>query len=47
MVRVFCFAYFKFNTIKCNTVIDLDNKTVGIFFIALINVMNILTRIID
>ena len=47
MIRVFCFANFEFNTLKCNAVIDLDNKTVGIFFISLINVLNILTRIID
>ncbi|MGH4052979.1 MAG: hypothetical protein ACREVX_16910 [Clostridium sp.] len=47
MVRDFCFVNLEFNTIKCNTVINLDIKTVGIFFIALINVMNILTRIID
>jgi hypothetical protein len=47
MVCVFCFANFEFNTIKCNTVISLGNKTVGMFFISLINVMNILKRIID
>jgi len=47
MVRVFSFANLEFNTIKCNAVIDLDNKTVGIFYIALINVISILTRIIN
>ena len=47
MSRVFCCANFGFNTTKYNTVIDFCNKTVGMFSILLINVINILRGIIE
>lgn len=45
MSCVFCSANFEFNTIKCNTIIDFNNKAVGMFSISSINVINILGRI--
>ena len=46
---VMCFLLwnFEFNTIEYNTVINIQNKTVNIFSILLINVINILRRIIE
>ncbi len=41
----FCFAKFELNTIKYNTVININNKTVYIFCSLLVNVINILIRI--
>ena len=47
MKCVFCSANFELNTIKCNTVIDCKNKTVSMFFILLINTINILRGVTD
>ncbi len=47
MACVFCSANFEFNTNKCNAVIDFHNNTVNMFFVSLINVINILRRITE
>ena len=47
MLSVFCCANLKTHTCQYNTVINFHNKTVGIFSISLINIVNILRRIIE
>jgi len=47
MLCVFCSANFEFSAIKYNTVVDFYNKTVSMFFVLLINGINILRRIIE
>jgi len=47
MARVFCFVNFELNTMKCNAVINCENKTVSVFFVSLINMINILREITE
>ena len=47
MSFVFCSNEFEFNNIKYNAVIDCHNKPVSMFFILLLNIINMLRRITE
>ncbi|HEY8892302.1 MAG TPA: hypothetical protein VIM70_18870 [Clostridium sp.] len=44
---IFCPNEFEFNNIKYNAVIDCHNKPVSMFFILLLNMINMLIRITE